>query len=96
MCVCVCVCTCACDREKETQKESQRCGIKNGWSKSREEGENWMECWGTVHCFLEKLANFEGFSKVRVEQKSERNEGTSHVDIKGKRFPGKGNRRCEI
>ena len=69
------------------------------WGKkkqSREEGENWMECWGTVHCFLEKLANFEGFSKVRVEQKSERNEGTSHVDIKGKRFPGKGNRRCEI
>ena len=39
VCVCVCVCTCACDREKETQKESQRCGIKNGWSKSREEGE---------------------------------------------------------
>ena len=42
--------------------------------KSREEGENWMECWGRVHCFLEKLANFEG---------------TSRVDIKGKRFPGK-------
>lgn len=48
-----------------------------------------MECWGRVHCFLEKLANFEGFSKVTVEQNSERNEGTSRVDIKGKRFPGK-------
>ena len=29
-----------------------------------------MEGWGTVHCFLEKLANFEGFSKVTVKQKS--------------------------
>ena len=54
-----------------------------------------MEGWGTVHCFLEKLANFEGFSKVTLKQKSERNEGTSHVDIKGKRFSGKGNRICE-
>lgn len=44
---------------------------------------------GRVHCFLEKLANFEGFSKVTVEQNSERNEGTNSVDIKGKRFPGK-------
>lgn len=28
---------------------------------------------------------------MTVGQKSERNEGMSHVDIKGKRFPGKGN-----
>ena len=58
-------------------------------------GRELVEGWGTVHCFLEKLANFEGFSKVTVKQKSERNEGTSHVDIKGKRFSGKGNRICE-
>ena len=44
MCVCVCTHACACDREKETQKESQRCGIKNGWRKMQRRGrERWWE-----------------------------------------------------
>lgn len=37
-----------------------------------------------------------GFSGTgTMEQKPERSDGTSQVDIRGKRFPAKGNRKCE-
>lgn len=43
--------------------------------------------------FCKGLVGFSGMGTMG--QKSERSEGTSQVDIRGKRFPAKGNRKWE-